>query len=141
MVKGTTELLNELKAPKCSLDKYLSIHNNIFVNEDIKSFWAHIIKTKNISKSKIIDISDFSYCYFYDVINGRKIPTKDKIIRLALAMEMSFEDCQKALNISGHSALSPDNRRDSILIYSIEHKETIMQCNNLLNKYGEEELK
>ncbi len=140
-MKAAAELINELKNPKCSLDDYFSLHNDIFINEDIKSFWESILKNNNFSKSSIINKSDFSYCYFYEVINGKKIPTRDKIIRLTLAMELSIEECQQALKISGHSFLFPTNRRDSILLYAIEHKKSIVQCNNLLNKYDESELK
>ena len=35
----TIELLNDLKNPDCSLADYLTEHKNIFVNEDIESFW------------------------------------------------------------------------------------------------------
>lgn len=141
MAKTTTELLKELKRQSCSLPEYLSKHKESFVVEDIKNFWSNLIEEKKYSKSNIINKSDFSYCYFYDVINGRKMPTKDKVVRLALAMKMTVDECQQALKISGRSALYPKVRRDSVLIYAIEQKMTIMQCNSLLEKYGEEELK
>ncbi len=141
MAKTTTELLKELKRQSCSLPDYLSSHKEAFVVEDVKSFWDDIISKKNYSKSNIINKSDFSYCYFYDVINGRKTPTKDKVVRLALAMKMTVDECQQALKISGHSALYPKVRRDSILIYAIEKKITIMQCNAMLAQHGEDELK
>ncbi len=141
MAKTTTELLKELKRQSCSLPDYLSNHKETFIVEDIKDFWEDIINKKNYSKSNIINKSDFSYCYFYDVINGRKIPTKDKIVRLALAMKMTVDECQQALKISGRSALYPKVRRDSILIYAIEKKVTITQCNTMLAQHGEDELK
>lgn len=139
--KSTTELLRELKRQSCSLPDYLADHKEAFIVEDIKAFWEQIIEKKNYSKSNIINKSDFSYCYFYDVINGRKMPTKDKVVRLALALKMTVEECQQALKISGRSALYPKIRRDSVLIYAIEKHLTIAQCNDLLSKHGEGELK
>ncbi len=141
MAKTTTELLKELKRQSCSLPDYLSNHKDTFVNEDIKAFWENIIESKNYSKSNIINKADFSYCYFYEVINGRKSPSKDKVVRLALAMKMTVDECQQALKVSGRSALHPKNRRDSILIYALEQKMTVIQCNNLLESHGEDELK
>lgn len=141
MDKSTIELLKDLKKPDCSLTDYLSNNQDVFINENIEVFWNNIIKNKNLSKSYIINEAEFSYCYFYEVINGRKAPTKDKVVRLALAVNMTVEECQQALRNSGRSALFPINRRDSIIIYAIEHKNTIAQCNNLLRKYGEDELK
>lgn len=141
MAKTTTELLKELKRQSCSLPDYLSNHSDTFVNEDVKEFWEGIIEAKNYSKSNIINKADFSYCYFYEVINGRKSPSKDKVVRLALAMKMTVDECQQALKVSGRSALHPKNRRDSILIYALEQKMTVIQCNNLLESHGEDELK
>ena len=141
MAKTTTELLKELKRQSCSLPDYLSNYKDTFVNEDVKTFWENIIESKNYSKSNIINKADFSYCYFYEVINGRKAPTKDKVVRLALAMKMTVDECQQALKVSGRSSLHPKNRRDSILIYAIEKQMTVIQCNNLLGDNGEDELK
>ena len=141
MPKTTTELLRELKRQSCSLPDYLSNHKETFVVEDVKAFWEEIINKKGYSKSNIINKSDFSYCYFYDVINGRKMPTKDKVVRLALAMKMNIDECQQALKISGRSALYPKVRRDSVLIYAIEKHFTVTQCNDLLAQHGEDELK
>lgn len=137
----TSELLKTLTKHNCSLKAYFSKNDDQFVNEDIKAFWENLITERNYSKSNIINKSDFSYCYFYDVINGRKMPTKDKVVRLGLAMKLSLDECQQALKISGRSALYPRIRRDSILIYAIENKLTIFQCDELLSKYGEEGLK
>ena len=47
----TIELLNDLKNPDCSLADYLTEHKNIFVNEDIESFWKQAIQRKNLSKT------------------------------------------------------------------------------------------
>ena len=69
------------------------------------------------------------------------MPTKDKVVRLSLAMRMSLEECQKALKISGRCALYPRIRRDSILIYALENQLTIFKTDELLKKYGEECLK
>lgn len=141
MAKTTTELLRELKRQSCSLNEYLHTHEDNFIVEDIKLFWDELIEIKGYSKSNIINKADFSYCYFYEVINGRKMPTKDKVVRLALAMKMNMDECQEALKISGRSPLYPKVRRDSILIYAVEKQLSIMQCNILLEKNNEEGLK
>lgn len=137
----TDELMESLSDENCSLDDYFSDNDDSFVNEDIKEFWENLIAKNGRSKSNIINKADFSYCYFYDIINGRKMPTKDKVVRLSLAMRLTLEECQKALKISGRSALYPRVRRDSILIYALENQLTIFRTDELLKKYGEECLK
>lgn len=141
MAKRTNDLMEELSGQDTDLDRYFEENPTSFINVDIKEFWKNAVDTSSKTKSDIINKADMSYCYFYDVINGRKIPSKDKIIRIALAMNLSLDDCQEALRISGKSALYPRIKRDSILIYAINKGYSIYQTNDLLLEHGEEMLK
>lgn len=141
MAKRTNDLMEELSGQDTDLDRYFEENPTSFINVDIKEFWKNAVDTSSKTKSDIINKADMSYCYFYDVINGRKIPSKDKIIRIVLAMNLSLDDCQEALRISGKSALYPRIKRDSIIIYAINKGYSIYQTNDLLAEHGEEMLK
>lgn len=141
MRKSTDDLLEELQNENCKIDEYLKGNGESFVYDKIKDFWETAIEKSGYSKSNIINKSDFSYCYFYDVINGRKIPGRDKIIRLILTMHLSVDECQEALRISGRSALYPRIRRDAIILFAISNGYSIYQLSELLADAGEEPLK
>lgn len=141
MRKSTEDLLEELQNENCKIDEYLKGNGESFVYDKIKDFWETAIEKSVYSKSNIINKSDFSYCYFYDVINGRKIPGRDKIIRLILTMKLSVDECQEALRISGRSALYPRIKRDSIILFAISNGYSIYQLSELLADAGEEPLK
>lgn len=141
MRKSTEDLLEELQNENCKIDEYLKGNGESFVYDKIKDFWETAIEKSGYSKSNIINKSDFSYCYFYDVINGRKIPGRDKIIRLILTMHLSVDECQEALRISGRSALYPRIRRDAIILFAISNGYSIYQLSELLADTGEEPLK
>lgn len=141
MRKSTEDLLEELQNENCKIDEYLNGNGESFVYDKIKDFWETAIEKSGYSKSNIINKSDFSYCYFYDVINGRKIPGRDKIIRLILTMHLSVDECQEALRISGRSALYPRIKRDAIILFAISNGYSIYQLSELLADAGEEPLK
>lgn len=141
MRKSTEDLLEELQNENCKIDEYLKGNGESFVYDKIKDFWETAVEKSGYSKSNIINKSDFSYCYFYDVINGRKIPGRDKIIRLILTMHLSVDECQEALRISGRSALYPRIRRDAIILFAISNGYSIYQLSELLADAGEEPLK
>ena len=141
MRKSTEDLLEELQNENCKIDEYLKGNGESFVYDKINDFWEAAIEKSGYSKSNIINKSDFSYCYFYDVINGRKIPGRDKIIRLILTMHLSVDECQEALRISGRSALYPRIRRDAIILFAISNGYSIYQLSELLADAGEEPLK
>lgn len=141
MKKSTNDLLKALENKNCKIDDFINENSESFVSDDINEFWEDSIKKSRLSKSNIINRADFSYCYFYDVINGRKIPGRDKIIRLILAMGLTVDDCQNALRISGRSALYPKVKRDSIIIYAFNNNMSIYNLMELLAAAGEEILK
>lgn len=141
MQKKTSDLLKELTAENADISEYISSNPDSFINGNIKDYWEGIIDKSGLTKSSIINKSDFSYCYFYDIINGRKIPGKDKVVRLILAMKLSLDDCQDALRISSKSALYPKIKRDSILIFALNNSPSIYETNDLLTKHGEEQFK
>lgn len=139
--KETKELLDELKGKNIDINTYLESNSDSLIEINLKKFWNDVVNNSGMSKSDIINKSDFGYVYFYDVINGRKIPSTDKIVRLALAMKMTLEQCQTALKYSGKSPLYPRLKRDSILIFAINHNYDIYQTAELLLNEGLEELK
>lgn len=136
-MKSTGELMKALNKSK-NINKYLNDNSDSFVNYNIKEFWAQAIQKSNMSKSNIINKSDFSYCYFYDVINGRKHPKRDKVIRLIMVMGLDLDDCQQALKMHELPPLYPRVIRDSIIIYAINNKLGLYRLDEMLNKKGEE---
>ena len=141
MVKSTTDLLNQLADNTCSIDDYLEENRSNMIILEAKAFWEDAIARSGMSKCNIINKADFNYCYFYDIVNGRKIASRDKVIRLILSMRLTTDDCQEALRISGRSALYPRVRRDALLIYGIENGYSVDQMNQLLQNKEEEILR
>lgn len=141
MAKSTNDLMSQLASDNCSIDDYLEENREEMIVLEAKAFWEGAIARSGMSKCNIINKADFNYCYFYDIVNGRKIASRDKIIRLMLSMRLTTEDCQKALRISSRSALYPKVQRDALLIYGIENRLTVDQVNQMLAQKGEEILR
>ncbi len=141
MEKSTAELMQELKYNEQPVQNFLADNSASMIELNLKTFWTEMVRRSGMTKSDIINKSDFGYVYFYDVINGRKIPSRDKIVKLFLAMHLSLEDCQEALKYSGRSILYPRVKRDSILIYGLVHRLSIFEVSELLLTNGEADLR
>ena len=141
MIKRTDELMKELKFKGTDINDYLENNPESFIEINIKEFWADVIKKTGLSKYDIINKADFSYNYFYEVISGRKIPSRDKVIRLAIAVHLSVDDCWKILRYCGYSELYPRIKRDSIIIYALSNEYSLDKTIELLNNAGEQILK
>ena len=138
---NTQELMRVLGEPDIEYREFLIIGQDSFVEDNLIQFWSQQKAKYSVQNSDIINRADIGYTYFYDIINGKKKPSRDKLIRLFIAMRFLLEDCQKALRIYCYSELYPKNKRDSVVIYAINHRLSVLQLNELLKENGEEELK
>ena len=73
-------------------------------------------------------------------MDGSKHPSRDKIIAIAIASEMTLPECQRALEIAQEGILYAKSRRDSIVIFAINKKMSLMELNNLLDEHNFEPL-
>ncbi len=134
-------LMMALRNENGSVEKFIEKHKNDFIVLNVKSMWTKLIKKSGLTKTEIIDKSNCGYNYFYCIINGKKTPSRDKIIELIVAMGLDVDDCQTALLFSGRAPLYPRVKRDCIIIYGIENKQTIYQISETLKRNGENILK
>lgn len=137
----TEDLLNYLKKENISYESYLKKHQNSFIQNDLSEMWTDIIKNCNMKKSDIINASDIGYTYFYDIIRGDKIPSRDKVLKILIAMKTDLAKIQGILRLYGWAGLYPKIKRDSIIIYAVNHGFSLLQLQKLLSSNSEDILK
>lgn len=133
--------MEELSKTDTDFETYISENKDSLIEINLREFWTDLVTRSGMSNSNIINKSEMSYYYFYEVLNGKKIPSTDKIVTLILAMGLTIDDCQTALKYCGKAPLYPKIHRDSILIYAITHGYSLLQTNDLLDQSQEERLK
>ena len=138
--KTTEELSNTLKQIRSKND----FESFITTNEEtinLVSFSEHMeqyIKDNNFSKSEIIHNSLINRTYAYQVLQGTKRPSRDKVIALCLSCKMNLEEVIKCLTLSQNAVLYTKNKRDAIIIFAINRNLSVIQTNELLYEYEEE---
>lgn len=130
--KTTQELLKQLSDKETDFAEFVSRAENSFVKKDLNDTWQKLIEKSKLSKSDIINKSDIGYTYFYDILRGEKCPSRDKIVRLILAMQLELDDCQKALELYNWAPLYAKDKRDSAMIYAINNKLSVWSLDELL---------
>lgn len=140
MNKKTEDLLNQLKLENASYDEYLCNNEDCLLDTDISQFWKRIIAERNMKKSDIINKADIGYTFFYDILKGKKHPSRDMLIKILLVMNADLDNFQEALRIYEWAALYPKIKRDSILIYAINHNYSLQKAAELLENNSEKAL-
>lgn len=114
------------------LDNYLDNIENKYKNLDFINYIEELLKEKGISKSALIKNSDIDRTYGYQVLNGSKKPSRDKILQLSIGGKFDLEETNKALKLGNCGELYSKNLRDAVIIFGINKKLDIIKINELL---------
>lgn len=84
----------------------------------------------------IIKQSMIERTYGHQLFNGTRNPSRDKVIQLAFGFGLDVGGTQKLLMAAQKSPLYPKIMRDAAVLYSINHKNSILETQNLLQDLG-----
>lgn len=138
MKKSTDELLNILKS-KSSIDEYLKENTEQFSSQThtLAEMLEQILKENNVSKSQARDNSGLSPTYFYELLRGAKTdPSRDKLIMFCIGIKA---DCEQTKRVLGKLKLAPlysKDPRDSIIMFGLIHKLSVIDINILLDEHN-----
>lgn len=137
---NTDELMKILKSADDTqiLDTYVTDLDG--VRTDFKSVVNAILLERDISIADLQRRSCVARTYIYQIMDGTRNPGRDKALSIALALELPIDDTNRLLKLSNNAILYPKNRRDAIIIYSLNNKLSVAECNRLLTRYEEAEL-
>lgn len=138
----TEELLKRLNNSRDleSLSTYLDNIEKV-IPISISDYLKAILKEKNMTPSDVIKKSRIERTYCYQILNGRKKPGRDKLIAIALALSLDLNETQRLLETAKEGVLYAKSKRDSVLIYALNNKMSVLDTNYLLNQYEEIELR
>lgn len=137
--KTTNELLNILLSVKNR--KELKEYAEKLSDETIAVTFVEYMNTKMLEKGKttseVICESQIQRNYGYQILAGKRVPGRDKIISLCLALKLTVKETQRALTIVGLGQLYSKNRRDAILLFCLQKGLSVLETNEVLEDMGE----
>lgn len=128
----TTQLLNILKQNRdIPLDELLKeIPDLTFVD-----YLETLLEQRSITKGDLIVQTTLDRTYAYQIMNGSKNPSQDKVIQFALALRLNLHDTNVLLTLSKNESLYPKIKRDALIIFCINKHYSVIQTNQLLDDY------
>lgn len=138
--KTTNELRQILKKVKDGheLENYI---NNQLPPQDSMTFHAYYnsyLEQHHLEKAKVIQISGISRTYAYQILQGEKNPSRNKILALALAAGMNLKNINHCLKLAGMNELYEKVRKDAIILFALDKKLNLSEINELLYEMNEE---
>ena len=136
MQKSTDELLKILKQKK-TYSEFLNQEFSELFFSSASEYLEILLKEKGIRKSEAINKSNIDKNYAYQIFNGiKKNPSRNKIIMLAFGMSLTIEETQKLLKICSLSELYVRNPRDTIILFCLNSKKSIIEANEILSEFN-----
>lgn len=132
--KDTAQLANELTDAR-DVKTFLDDNTENFRQFDFAKYLKRLLDEKNLSKAQVIRDSQLDEGYAHHIFGGRRNPSREKVLSLALAMKLSPKETDYLLYYAGHSKLYPRNEWDAVIIFALENHKTVLQTNELLTDF------
>ena len=101
---------------------------------------SQIMKERDISVTRLCEAALLSRSFTYQLCEGIRVPGRDIVLRLAIVLELSYEQTQHLLLSAQRGVLYPRVRRDAIIIIALGKHMSLSDTDEALRSLGEEPL-
>ena len=137
MNRSTDELMKVLKE-KDSIDSFLNENKDEMISNDLKKAMEDMLGKYGMSRQEVIVSTHIERSYLYRLMSGERVnPSRDVLLQFGLALKADLDDVQKLLRIARLCMLYPRVKRDAIIIHSLNLKEGVTRCDEVLFDHGE----
>lgn len=135
-MKSTSELLDLLQ--NIDIEEFLK--TDAFEDVDIPVYLNELLAKCNIQPKDLIIKLNMERSYTYQILNGRRRPTRNFLIRTAFLCRLSVDETQRLLTIGHRPVLYPRNKSDAAVLFCLQHQMNEEELNQLLKDIGEKTL-
>lgn len=139
MNKDTSKIVEELGLCP-DFNTFYNENGEYMISATLSEMLDELLKSKGLKKSQVIRDSELSEVYSYQIFSGLRVPERKKLLSLAIGMKLNLDEVQNLLKCAGYSPLYVKLPFDSIIIYGICKKLSVVEINALLFDYDMETL-
>ncbi|MBN2558339.1 MAG: helix-turn-helix transcriptional regulator [Clostridia bacterium] len=117
--------------------RYIRDHKNEFIEKrPLHHHLQNLMNQKALTKREILDRTDIEKSYLYQIFSGRRMPGRDKLLRICIAMELGLDDVQRCLIYANKAILFSEILRDAVLITCFENGHDLHKTQETLYDLG-----
>ena len=137
--RDTDSLRSELMET-ADLDAFLSENADSFHHESVQELLNQLFLKTDLTKAELARRSGVSAVYLHQLFAGRRNPSRDRVLCLAIGLSATLENTQELLRRCGLAELYPKDRRDAIILYGIAHQDSLQEVHDRLFAQDEDTL-
>jgi len=136
MNKRHTEKMMQQLESATNFDQFYQNHADDFLSTSLAEHVQALIRERSLSRADVIKAANLDRVYGYQMINGTRMPTRDKLIQLAFGLQLDMEETQTLLKRSGQAPLYARVKRDAAIIFCINNEYDIIETQSFLDQAG-----
>ncbi len=138
--KTTNDLAGEIKSAN-SAEEYLTQNSDYLLRQDISQVLNSALFKANLSVAQVIKRSGLARAHVYHIFNGKRLPSRDKLIAIAFGLGLDETETDLLLKKCRFSQLYAKDARDAVIIFNLSHGRDVFETNCDLESHGFELLK
>lgn len=135
-MKNTTELIGKIRKSKKNNMSFLVDED--FYCPQIQYYLSDLLRTHEISNGDYIRALNLERGYGYQILNGRRKPSREHLIQTAILLHLNMMETQRLLKIGNREVLYPRVKKDAIAVFAIEKKLKLPEYLELMDAYEKE---
>lgn len=136
MKKSTEDLMNEIAAAK-NISQYLDENGEEFLEVPLHIHLRNLLAETTMNVAQIAARSGKGD-YVYQIFRGIKNPSRDVLLCIALALGTDLPETDYLLRIARMPSLDARDRRDSIIMFAVNHTLSVADANDILYQFGQD---
>ena len=135
MQKDTSKIVEELGLCP-DFTTFYNENKQYLITTTLSEMLEQLLNKKGLKKSDVIKQSEMSEVYGYQIFSGIRVPERNKLLCLAVAMGLNIDEMQILLKTAGYTPLYVKLPFDSVVLYGICKGMSVIEINELLYEYG-----
>ncbi|TWH48285.1 hypothetical protein [Sporomusa sp. KB1] len=130
---STGALIKILKNAK-DLKIFLQENESSITDPTLREYLEKLLSLKGLKRQDVIKSANLDSNYINQLFSGIKTkPGRNQTLSLAFGFGLNNEETARLLKFAEVGALYPKNKRDAIIIHSLETGKSITQANEILS--------
>ena len=140
MKNTKTDVLNQKLNDDISFTEFLNENVKDFLDVPLCRYLKVLIQKRGYTKAQVIRDSGINRRFFFDILADKRKPARNYVLRILIALKIPLKNIQWLLRATGYAQLYARDRRDSVIIYCINHRISVDECNAMLKRINFEEI-
>ena len=135
MKKPTDDLYSEMLGCE-SIDSFFDNNREEILFNGLQELLAYHISTKKLKKGEVFERAMIDKHYGYQILDGKRNPTRDKQIQLCFGLRLGLDEAQRLLRVGGCRELYVRDPRDAIVMFALRDGMPLYEANIELHDRG-----